>query len=43
MKLEDLVRRWFKNNRYISKLSKNDEEKIISNILVNFEKKYGYR
>jgi len=42
-KLEDLIRRWFKNNRYISKLSKIEEEKIISNILINFEKKYGYR
>jgi hypothetical protein len=41
--LESLVRKWFDNNRYISKLSKSDEEKIISNILINFEKKYGYR
>ena len=41
--LESLVRKWFDNNRYISKLSKSDEEKIISNILISFEKKYGYR
>lgn len=41
--LENLVRKWFDNNRYVSKLSKSDEEKIISNILNNFEKKYGYR
>lgn len=42
-KLEELIRKWFNNNRYISKLSKTDEDKIIMNIVANFEKKWGYK
>jgi hypothetical protein len=41
--LDSLVRKWFDSNRYLSKLNSEDEEKIISNILSNFEKKYGYK
>jgi hypothetical protein len=43
IKLEDLIKKWFNNNRYISKLKGEDEEKIIQNILDAFKNKYGYK
>lgn len=40
VRFEDLVRNWFIKNRYISKLSIEDEERIISNITSMAKVKY---
>jgi hypothetical protein len=38
---EDVVRKWFKDNREIHNMSQKDEEKVIQTILDYHEEKYG--
>jgi hypothetical protein len=40
VKFEDIVREWFIKQRYISKLTRNDEESVIKNIVDEFNSKY---
>ena len=39
IKFEDIVRQWFIKQRYISKLSQKEEEKVINNIVDEFNSK----
>ena len=38
---EDVVRKWFKDNRQIHNMNQKDEEKVIQTILDYHEEKYG--
>jgi hypothetical protein len=40
IKFEDIVREWFIKQRYISKLTRNDEERVVKNIVDEFDSKY---
>ena len=41
VKFEDIVRQWFIDQRYISKLTKGEEDNVIKNIVDEFNSKYS--